>query len=102
MAIRSGGVDELIEALRAAVRIAVASGPSHSELPATSLRQEAALREVADALARAATGLRASEPAYDLVAVDLTDARRALGEVVGRGVDDAVVASIFARFCIGK
>jgi tRNA U34 5-carboxymethylaminomethyl modifying GTPase MnmE/TrmE len=34
--------------------------------------------------------------------VDLTDARRALGEIVGRGVDQDVVAAIFAQFCIGK
>jgi len=37
-----------------------------------------------------------------LIAVDLTDARRALGEIVGRGVDEDVVAAIFSRFCIGK
>jgi tRNA U34 5-carboxymethylaminomethyl modifying GTPase MnmE/TrmE len=40
--------------------------------------------------------------AYDLAAVDLTEARQALGEIVGRGVDDSVVAAIFQRFCIGK
>jgi tRNA U34 5-carboxymethylaminomethyl modifying GTPase MnmE/TrmE len=36
------------------------------------------------------------------VAVDLTDARRSLGEVVGRGVDQSVVDAIFSQFCIGK
>ncbi|HSQ60619.1 MAG TPA: tRNA uridine-5-carboxymethylaminomethyl(34) synthesis GTPase MnmE [Acidobacteriota bacterium] len=47
-------------------------------------------------------GLSPEEIPYDLAAVDLTEARRALGEIVGRGVDDAVVAAIFQRFCIGK
>ena len=50
---------------------------------------------------RAERSLRADAP-YDLVAVDLTEARRALGEIVGRGVDQDVVGAIFSQFCIGK
>jgi tRNA modification GTPase len=59
------------------------------------------LAEAREALVRAAAGLREERP-YDLVAVDLVDARRALAEILGRGVDDQVVAAIFSRFCIGK
>lgn len=103
VAVRPGGADSLIAAIRAALP-AILGESAGAELPATSARQEALLRNAAAALERAAGQLRADvgEVAYDLAAVDLTDARRALGEMVGRGVDDAVVAAIFSRFCIGK
>ena len=90
--------------LRAALREAlpsVLSGHAGAEVPTTSARQEALLGEAHAALRRAETALRADD-SYDLVALDLTDARRALGEIVGRGVDQEVVAAIFSRFCIGK
>lgn len=50
---------------------------------------------------RATAGLE-EDQSYDLIAVDLADARRVLGEIIGRGVDDEVTAAIFSRFCIGK
>ena len=100
VAVRPGGAEPLREALGRAARDLAGAGAG-GEIPTTSARQETLLREALEALARAEQGLRADAP-YDLVAVDLTDARRALGEVVGRGVDDALVAEIFARFCIGK
>jgi len=103
VAVRPGGVDALVAAIRSALP-RVLGESAGAELPATSVRQEALLVEAASALERAAEQLcgAAADVAYDLAAVDLTEARRALGEMVGRGVDDAVVAAIFARFCIGK
>lgn len=100
VAVRPGGAESLREALRSAASNA-AGESAGGELPTTSARQEAQLGEALEAISRAEAGLRADAPC-DLIAVDLTDARRALGEVVGRGVDDALVAEIFARFCIGK
>jgi tRNA modification GTPase len=133
VAVRAGGVDSLIAAMRAVVGGAAgaAGATATDELPTTSARQEALLRDALAALERAGALLRgaaipaavaapaaalvsaAASPAagpglspeeipYDLAAVDLTAARRALGEMIGRGVDDAVVAAIFQRFCIGK
>ncbi|MEK7348284.1 MAG: hypothetical protein AABZ94_05380, partial [Candidatus Eisenbacteria bacterium] len=104
VAVRPGGVDTLVAALRAALPRVLGESAA-ADIPATSARQEALLIDAAAALERAAGQLCAEDPegvAYDLAAVDLTEARRALGETVGRGVDDAVVAAIFARFCIGK
>ncbi len=100
VAVRPEGAEPLRGALRAAAR-EVAGDVAGEELPTTSARQEALLGEALDALDRAAAALRADGP-LDLIAVDITDARRALGEVVGRGVDDALVAAIFSQFCIGK
>ncbi len=99
VAVRPGGAEPLRDALRGAVgRLSTAGS---EELPTTSMRQETLLSETLEAVDRAERSLRADAP-YDLVAVDLTDARRALGEIVGRGVDQSVVDAIFAQFCIGK
>jgi tRNA modification GTPase len=38
----------------------------------------------------------------DLVAVDVTAAVQALGEVTGETVGEDLLATIFSRFCIGK
>ncbi|MGE5174940.1 MAG: tRNA uridine-5-carboxymethylaminomethyl(34) synthesis GTPase MnmE [Hyphomicrobiales bacterium] len=100
VAIRPGGADALLAALRDALP-RVLGGHGGEEIPTTSARQEALLTDALEALRRAAQGLR-DDASYDLVAVDLADARRALGEVVGRGVAPDVAAAVFSRFCIGK
>jgi tRNA modification GTPase len=100
VAIEPMGADPLRAALREALP-SVLAGHAGAEVPTTSARQEALLAEAHAALRRAEAALRADD-SYDLVALDLTDARRALGEIVGRGVDQEVVAAIFSRFCIGK
>ncbi len=100
VAVRPGGAEPLRAALRASLP-GLSGSVSGDELPATSARQEALLIQAVESLDRAEAGLRGGE-SYDLIAVDLTDARRALGEIVGRGVDEDVIASIFSQFCIGK
>jgi len=120
VAVRPGGADSLRAALRAAFPRVLGS-VGGEEIPSTSARQEALLRGALDALDRAASQLKARAPSlalapapasasmpapeetsYDLVAVDLTEARKLLGEIVGRGVDQDVIAAIFSQFCIGK
>jgi tRNA modification GTPase len=100
VAVDPGGAEPLREALRASLA-RISGALAGEELPTTSARQEGLLREAIEALDRAEAGLRA-EASYDLIAVDLTDARRAMGEILGRGVDQDVIAAIFAQFCIGK
>jgi tRNA modification GTPase len=100
VAVRPGGAESLRDALRSSLPRLSGAVPG-DELPTTSARQEALLGRAVEALGRAETGLR-EDASYDLIAVDLTDARRALGEIVGRGVDQDVIASIFSQFCIGK
>lgn len=61
-----------------------------------------------DALTRSAEHLRSAVQALDmgvpidLVAVDVTAAVQALGEVTGESVGEDLLATIFSRFCIGK
>jgi tRNA modification GTPase len=100
VAIRPGGAEPLRDAIRGSLP-ALVGARGADELPTTSVRQEALLAEARASLGRAEAALRGGA-SCDLVAFDLTDARRALGEIVGRGVDPDVVAAIFSRFCIGK
>ncbi len=100
VAVRPGGAEPLRDALRSSLPRLSGAVPG-DELPTTSARQEALLRQAVEALDRAEASLR-EEQSYDLIAVDLTDARRALGEILGRGVDQDVIAAIFSQFCIGK
>lgn len=100
VAVRPGGADSLLAALRSSLP-RILDGHVGDEVATTSARQDAHLAEALDAVERARAGLESDE-SYDLIAVDLADARRALGEIVGRGVDDEVTAAIFSRFCIGK
>jgi tRNA modification GTPase len=100
VAVRPGGAEPLLGALRSALP-RVLSEHVGEEIATTSVRQDRLLAEALAALERAEAGFGADQ-SYDLIAVDLADARRALGEIVGRGVDDEVTAAVFARFCIGK
>jgi len=100
VAVRPGGADSLLAALRASLP-RILDGHAGDEIATTSARQDELLAETLDAVERARGGLERDD-SYDLIAVDLADARRALGEIVGRGVDDEVTAAIFSRFCIGK
>lgn len=67
-----------------------------------------ARRRHLDALASTAARLAAAElqchqaRAAELVAEELRNAQRALGEITGAGTADALLGRIFATFCIGK
>ncbi len=67
----------------------------------TSERQRAGLAAAAALLSAAAVALAAGTSA-ELIAVDVRDGVRALAEVVGVEVGEAVLDELFARFCIGK
>ena len=66
-------------------------------------RHYEALTAAHEALDRALTGLRTDLPT-DLLAEEVRQVIRRLGEITGRGVilSDEILASIFSKFCIGK
>jgi tRNA modification GTPase len=64
-------------------------------------RQRAALDRALEHV-RAAHAARRDGYPIDLLATDVRAALRALGEVTGEAVDEAVLTEIFSRFCIGK
>jgi len=56
-----------------------------------------ALEHVEDALNAHSQGM-----ALDLLAIDVTEAIQALGQVTGEDVTEDLLDTIFANFCIGK
>ena len=91
----------------AALRAAIAAAGWQSEAldlarpHLASARQADAVARARAALAQARTTLATGDP-LDLLAPDLLAAVAALGEVTGAAATEAVLAGVFARFCIGK
>ncbi len=75
--------------------------PLTGETLVTNPRHRDALSRGVEHLRSAAQALEAGVP-VDLVAVDLTAAVQALGEITGETVGEDLLATIFSRFCIGK
>ncbi|MDP9353948.1 MAG: tRNA uridine-5-carboxymethylaminomethyl(34) synthesis GTPase MnmE [Chloroflexota bacterium] len=92
------GIEELEEALAA---VLAGDAPSLAHPALISARQHAALDRSLSHIRDAQASRRAGYP-LDLLAIDIRAALHALGEVTGEAVNEAVLAEIFARFCIGK
>ncbi len=107
-ALNGDGIDELREALTAAVDDGGWVGGSRLA-PVLLERHRSALAEAQSLMAQARdaaqacvdAGRRAAEPA-EIIAMELRDALDALGIVAGHRTPDDVLAALFARFCIGK
>ncbi len=107
-ALNGDGIDELREALTAAVddggwvggsRLAPVLLARHRSALADAQSLMGQARDAAQACVNA--GRRAAEPA-EIIAMQLRDALDALGIVAGHRTPDDVLAALFARFCIGK
>jgi len=68
---------------------------------AINARHRECLRRAWDACDRARTAIRKGLPP-EYVAVDLNDALRAVGEVIGAVDVEQILDSVFSQFCIGK
>ncbi len=95
-AVRTGGLDELVEALARA-----ALGGARHDWVVSNVRHQDALRRAATGLHIALSGLEQGTP-LDLVSIDVRGAAQALGEISGANVDDELLDRIFRDFCIGK
>ena len=96
-AVRGDGLARLKEAL--AKRLGVGNGAL--EAAVTNPRHVTALDEARAALSRAATAAARGAPG-EIVALELHDALRAVGDVTGRNASEDLLERIFSRFCIGK
>lgn len=72
-----------------------------SEVYITNERQRGALIRAKEAADRISEGIAVSSPT-DLLYVDLEDLIFALGEIAGETVQDEIIDSVFANFCVGK
>jgi tRNA modification GTPase len=76
--------------------------PDPSGMIAVNLRQKGLLQKLKDAISRV-RGLQAQQPAPgELVAEEIRQALRIIGELTGEIGADDILRGVFARFCIGK
>ena len=92
------GLDTLAEAI---ATILLGGAPAGAERLVSNPRHRDALARASGHLRDARAGHAAGIPP-DLLAVDLTAALAAIGEITGDGVHDDLLATIFSTFCIGK
>ncbi|MCO5221032.1 MAG: tRNA uridine-5-carboxymethylaminomethyl(34) synthesis GTPase MnmE [Thermomicrobiales bacterium] len=92
------GLPELERAIGQLLRSDLAT---HAQPALLNARQHWAIERALEHLELAGATRTAGLP-IDLMATDVRAALHAIGEVTGEAVDDAVLAEIFSRFCIGK
>ncbi|MFI5332425.1 MAG: tRNA modification GTPase, partial [Desulfobaccales bacterium] len=100
----SARTGEGIAALKQAmVNLALGSGLRLSGEMVTQARHHQLLESCLSSLSRARALLSAGlVPAWELVALELQEAVRELGEITGQEVGDEVLERIFGEFCLGK
>ena len=67
----------------------------------TNLRQKNDLIQAADSLQKAIRSIEADMP-EDFFTIDMMDAYRFLGSVIGESIEDDLADEIFSKFCMGK
>jgi tRNA modification GTPase len=77
------------------------AGPAEGLQVALNARQRDLAAAAAEALERSLEAAAQQLP-WDFWTIDLRAAARALGEITGEEVSEAVLDRVFARFCIGK
>jgi tRNA modification GTPase len=92
------GLDDLEQSIGRLLRSDIAE---HAQPALLNARQLWAIERAMEHLQIAAQTRNAGLP-IDLMATDVRAALHAIGEVTGEAVDEAVLAEIFSRFCIGK
>jgi tRNA modification GTPase len=100
----SARTGEGIAALKQAmVDLALGGGLRLSGEMVTQARHHQLLSSCLGSLSRARALLSAGHaPAWELVALELQEAVRELGEITGQEVGDEVLERIFGEFCLGK
>uniref|UniRef100_A0A7C3UZK6 tRNA modification GTPase MnmE n=1 Tax=Desulfobacca acetoxidans TaxID=60893 RepID=A0A7C3UZK6_9BACT len=98
-ALTGQGLEKLKQAL---VDMVLAGGVQTEGDMITQTRHYELLTRAGEALAQARALLDQPGPPWELVAHEVKDALRALGEITGEEVGDAILDQIFSQFCIGK
>ena len=73
----------------------------HQPLIVTNLRHKELLRKAEQSLGLALATLDGGAP-EDFLTIDLMDAYRALGQILGEEVEEDLINEIFGKFCMGK
>jgi tRNA modification GTPase len=73
----------------------------NDEVYITNVRHRQALEEVKSSLEQVLNSIRMSMP-EDFYSIDLMNAYKELGKIIGKEVGEDLVNEIFSRFCTGK
>ncbi len=73
----------------------------NDELMITNMRHKSLLEEVEESLDQVKRSLDLNMP-EDFYTIDLMNAYRSLGKIVGEEVEEDLVNEIFSKFCMGK
>jgi len=73
----------------------------NEELVITNIRQQEELKKSKESLMLVIEGIHNFMP-EDVLAVDIMDAYKHLGYIIGDEVEDDLVNKIFSEFCMGK
>lgn len=90
-----------IESLKMALRDVILDHETEPSMAVTNLRHYSELIRGRDSLSRAIKTAGANLPA-EFIAIDLSEAREALEEIIGVMKNDDVLERIFRDFCMGK
>jgi tRNA modification GTPase len=98
-ALTGEGLEEL---KRQIVELTLKGGLNTTGEMVTQTRHYQHLQRCLDNLHQARTLLEGGESPWELVALELQEAIRELGEITGQEVGDEVLERIFGEFCLGK
>ncbi len=73
----------------------------NDEIYITNIRQKNSLNESLESVSHVLESIKLDMP-EDFLTIDLMDAYRSLGEIIGASVEDDLVNEIFSKFCMGK
>ena len=73
----------------------------NDEIYITNARHKEALSKASESLRRVTEAIDLDMP-EDLYTIDLMDAYKALGSIIGESVEDDIADRVFERFCMGK
>lgn len=74
---------------------------SKEEIYITNVRQREALLRTKESLEKVEESIQTGMP-EDMYAIDLTDAYKSLGLIIGETVEEDIIEKIFKDFCMGK
>lgn len=74
---------------------------SNSEVVIANMRHQEAMREALESLELVQKSIK-NGMAEDFYSIDMMNAYKALGRILGEEVDDDLVEEIFSKFCMGK
>ena len=93
------GIDKLNSVITKIATEGLTINSNNSIVP--NLRHKIEIEKCLETISRTKEGLKNETP-FELIAIDIKEAKDSLGEIIGVSVKEEILDKIFSRFCIGK